>query len=135
MSWKLFGIFPVMKASGSDVTRSARGRLEGELLHWLPSSLLLDSVHFEEVGGSVLRITREGSPTMVDVELDSQGRPRSTKFNRWGNPDGKGYREEIFCVHVEEERKFGGFTVPSRIRAGWADQDFFRAVIDQADYQ
>lgn len=32
MQWKLLGIFPVMIASGSDITRSAVGRLQSESL-------------------------------------------------------------------------------------------------------
>lgn len=134
MSWKLFGLIPVIKASGPDVTRSARGRLDGELVHWLPSSLLSDNVRFEE-SGSVLRIARGASPTIVEIDLDAQGCPRLARFNRWGNPDGKRYRQETFVVHIEEERSFGGFTVPSRIRAGWTGQEFFRAVIDQAEFR
>ncbi len=39
MRWKLFGIVPVMRADGPDVSRSAKGRLELESL-WLPSVLV-----------------------------------------------------------------------------------------------
>ncbi|MEQ9232690.1 DUF6544 family protein [Coleofasciculus sp. E2-BRE-01] len=38
MRWKLLGLFPVMTASGADITRSTVGRMLAELI-WLPSVL------------------------------------------------------------------------------------------------
>jgi hypothetical protein len=39
MRWKLFGLLPVMRAAGPDVTRSAAGRAAAETI-WLPTTLL-----------------------------------------------------------------------------------------------
>jgi hypothetical protein len=44
---------------------------------------------------------------------------------------------------TEEEPTFSGFTVPSRIRAGWyfgterfeRDGEFFRATVEEAEYR
>jgi len=41
MRWKLLGVIPVMTASGSDITRSAVGRVQGESV-WLPAVLSSD---------------------------------------------------------------------------------------------
>jgi hypothetical protein len=43
MRWKLVGLFPVMTASGPDVSRSAAGRVKSESV-WLPSILCGDDV-------------------------------------------------------------------------------------------
>jgi len=37
MRWKLFGIIPIVTASGPDITRSAMGRVVAESV-WLPSA-------------------------------------------------------------------------------------------------
>jgi hypothetical protein len=120
MSWWLFGLLPVARAKGPDVTRSALARWEGEALAWLPEAA--------------------SSTSGIRVETDSQGRVRSFSFDRWGNPDGGAWRLLPFGVMVEEERIFAGRTIPSRIRAGWyfdrdrfeRDGEFFRAAITSA---
>ena len=43
MQWKLLGLFPVMTASGADMTRSGVGRLQAESV-WLPSVFYGDDV-------------------------------------------------------------------------------------------
>lgn len=43
MRWKLFGLFPVMIASGSDISRSAAGRVKAESV-WLPTIFCCDDV-------------------------------------------------------------------------------------------
>jgi hypothetical protein len=62
---------------------------------------------------------------------------------RWGNPDGSEQGYAKFGVVLEDDRRFDGFTIPTRIRAGWffgterfdSEGEFFRAVIDDADYR
>ncbi|MBA3923186.1 MAG: hypothetical protein H0X31_16430, partial [Nostocaceae cyanobacterium] len=48
MQWKLLGLFPVMTASGSDITRSAVGRLQSESL-CLPSVFCGDDVSWTSI--------------------------------------------------------------------------------------
>jgi hypothetical protein len=43
MQWKLFGVIPVVAASGADVTRSSIGRVQAESV-WLPSVFCGDRV-------------------------------------------------------------------------------------------
>lgn len=81
--------------------------------------------------------------TDLNISLDPMGRATMARFTRWGDPDGKGHREVDFGVLLEEERTFGGPTIPSRIRAGWflgterfeTEGEFFRATIDNAAYK
>jgi len=105
MSWKLLDVFPVMSATGPDITKSALGRATAEIATWLVPA---------------------GTPSAV---------PGRVTFPRWGNPGGGAFRDALFVVEVEEVRSFGGRVVPSRIRAGWDGDEFFRATIDSADYR
>ena len=145
MRWRLFDILPVASASGLDVTRSALGRLHGEQAVWLPSTVLADNVSWTEPGPGRLGI-KIGNPircSELDFTLDGQGRPSEVRFRRWGDPDGKGNRDVDFGVFLDQERTFGGFTIPSRIRAGWffgaerfaPEGEFFRATIEHAEYR
>ena len=50
MRWKLFGIIPIVTASGPDITRSAMGRVIAESV-WLPSAI---------AGGDEVSVDRTG---------------------------------------------------------------------------
>ena len=143
MKWKLWGILPLMSASGSDISRSALGRLQGEAV-WLPSALCRNQVAWVETGHNrvTARTAAYGQPADLDLILDDAGKLREVRMQRWGNPGGGGYRLVDFGVYADAERTFGGYTIPSRIRAGWFfgsgrfenESEFFRATIDEAAY-
>jgi hypothetical protein len=67
MRWKLFGVVPIMSASGADITRSAVGRMEAESL-WLPTMLVRDDVKWTARDGrhavATFRDRRRGSPDL-----------------------------------------------------------------------
>lgn len=144
MRWKLLGVIPIITASGRDIMRSAAGRLEGESL-WLPSMLCNDNVSWPETDSSHLhaRFTMLGETADIQITIDDSGRLKSVKLPRWGNPDGTKFRYENFGGFVEEEAKFGGYTIPSRLRLGWyfdtdrfeSEGEFFRVTIDSATYR
>jgi hypothetical protein len=128
MSWKLFGLVPVAEAEGEDVSRSALGRLAGEMTAWLPG---------------VMQTPGMGEPTEVKVIRDAKGAVTAYSFPRWGNPDGGAHRYVDFGVTVQEMKPFGGYVIPIRIRAAWyygtdrfeREGEFFRAVVDAAEYR
>lgn len=144
MRWKLLGLIPVATGSGPQITRSALGRVEGESV-WLPSVLLLPGVIWSERDSTHphFRLTVHGETAEIDLTTDRVGRLVSVKLPRWGNPDGGPHRYVDFGVIVEEERAFAGYTIPSRIRAGWyfgsdrygPEGEFFRGVIDHAEFR
>jgi hypothetical protein len=144
MRWKLLGIIPVMTASGPQITRSAIGRLQGESV-WLPSMLCGDQVRWtaEDEVHPRASLSVHSEAADVDLAIDDQGRIKTVKLARWGNPEGGDYRYVDFGVVAEEERTFSGYTIPSRIRAGWyfgtdrfdREGEFFRAEIDDAEYR
>ena len=144
MEWKLFGILPVVNASGPDITRSAAGRVNIESM-WLPSVLCGDSVSWTapDIFRPHARFTAYKEVADIDYLTDEEGRLKTVKMPRWGNPDGGKFGYTSFGGFVEAERRFGGYTVPSRMRAGWYfDTDrfdsvgeFFRVTIDDATYR
>lgn len=144
MNWRILGIVPIVTASGPDVSRSAAERMLIEAV-WLPSVLLDPGVAWSErdathVGADV---TLREQHTHFELCLDEQGRIRSVSMLRWGNPEGHGYEALLFGGMAEEERTFGGFTIPSKLRIGWyfgtdrfePEGEFFRCIIDEAVYR
>lgn len=144
LHWKLFGMIPVMTASGPDITRSAAGRVAGESI-WLPSVLQGDGVSWTATEALHPRVilSAGGFATDVALAIDAQGRLQSVKFSRWGNPDGGDFRYTDFGGVVEDERMFGGYRIPTRLRLGWyfgtdhfkRNGEFFRVTVDEAEYR
>jgi hypothetical protein len=89
MIWRLLGIIPVMKASGSDITRSAAGRLQGECV-WLPSRLARDDVHWTAQDSLHPRaeFSVAGFTETVDLSMAEEGRLLNVSLPRWGIPKG-----------------------------------------------
>jgi hypothetical protein len=144
MDWRLFGILPVITASGNDVTRSAAGRLQAEFV-WLPSALAQPGVKWTAPDGSHIKatLTVAGNTESMTLVVDESGRPMHLSFPRWGNPGGGDFRSIAFGAIFEEERSFGAFTIPTVLRVGWyfgtdrfeTEGEFFRCTIDEADYR
>jgi hypothetical protein len=144
MRWRLFGLVPVMSASGPDITRSAAGRVNIESV-WLPSVLCRPDVAWECNDGSnlVSRFVAHGEPAEIAYRLAATGAPKSVSMRRWGNPGGDSFRLTDFGGFVEEEKRFGGYTIPTRMRIGWyfgsdrfeTEGEFFRVCIDGAEFR
>lgn len=139
LHWALWNLIPVMSARGSDVDRSAAGRLAGEML-LLPSALLRAAWRGIDESRAVVTIHVPGPERPIDVEItiDEAGRLQAASFMRWqGNAAGGSYRR--FQMDEITESTFAGYTIPARFRAGWdlgtaAEFPFFYAVIDSARY-
>jgi hypothetical protein len=148
MQWKLLGLFPVMTASGSDITRSAVGRLQSESV-CLPSVFCGDDVSWASTDSSHLdsslhsSFVVQGERAELDFTIAQTGRLKTFKLPRWGNPEGAEFRYVDFGGIVEEEGTFCGYTIPTRLRIGWyfgterfeSEGEFFRATIDDAIYR
>lgn len=144
MRWKLLGVVPVVTASGPEIARSAAGRLHGEAM-WLPTVLLGPDVRWEprDASHAGLVIHAHGEDSRLELTLDERGAPRSCKLPRWGDLGTGEFRYEDFGVIVEQERCFGGLTIPSRLRVGWyfdtprfaEEGEFFRCEIDDIEYR
>lgn len=142
MSWRLLRLVPVMRAAGPDITRSAAGRMAGEIA-LLPTAYQTagweqgeraDTAHAswqfgDDIETAELRVSGDG--TLLEIRV-----------SRWGNPGKAPFARHPFGVSVEAESVFSGVTIPSRFRAGWwwgtSKQDageFFRAEITQAIFR
>ncbi|MEL6555137.1 MAG: DUF6544 family protein [Cyanobacteria bacterium J06621_11] len=152
MQWKLLGLLPVVKVEGPDITRSAVGRMQGEYV-WLPSALLDNSVRWQASDNThaCAELTLLEETTRLNLTLNQSGGVQAAYFKRWGDPGKSTPHYEDFGVLIEEERTFSGYTIPTKIRAGWyfesdshtgklgqrfiEEGEFFRATIDQAIYR
>jgi hypothetical protein len=138
-SWKLLGVIPVMSASGPDIDRSASGR-------WMAESIFLPSMLLPELGatwdGSEVVLRRNGESMTLHLGFQERGGLREFRTVRWGNPAGEPFGSYPFGGIVEEERTFGGITIPTRLRVGWhfgtprwAEGEFFRMTVDEAVFR
>jgi hypothetical protein len=143
MRWKLFGILPIINASGPDITRSAAGRLNIEST-WLPSVLCGSDVVWTETDTSLrARFAAHGETAEIDCTANEDGRIMAVSMPRWGNPGGAKFAYYSFGGLVEQESRFSGYTIPSKLRAGWRfgtekfepEGEFYRVTIEDASYR
>jgi hypothetical protein len=137
--WNWLGFLPVLRASGPDVTRSAIGRWLLESV-WLPTMMRPDDGAAWE--DSTVTLSRFGETGRLHLGFSDSGALQDFRMNRWGNPGGGPFRYAPFGGVVEEVRRFGGFIIPSKIRAGWHfggpgwnEGEFFRARIVDASFR
>lgn len=150
MRWKLLGLVPIVTAEGSDISRSALGRVQIESV-WLPTALLApdvawsapDSTHI----GLDLRLADQAAH--LDLSIETDGRLGTACIARWGNPEGaadedhKEFHEVPFGCLVSGERTFAGMTIPTTLRVGWyfgsarfeSEGEFFRVTVDHAEFR
>ncbi len=140
MRWKLWGLIPVMRSSGDDVTRSAAGRLALEAVV-LPSALVPGrGAEWEGVDDERVRFRMKvGEERVVaTLEVDPEGRPTRVSGMRWSDQAGPGY--DLFVAEFSGEIAVDGYTIPSRLEAGWRlgqpdEFRFFEATLDRATFR
>jgi hypothetical protein len=116
------GLVPIVNETGPDLSRSSIGRLVVEYM-WLPSALLpqagaaIEAVDADRFAATT---TVGAESTRLVVTVDRDGRLVASSIERYGNQtDDKLYRYIPFGIEAEEEGRFGGYTIPTRVRAGW----------------
>ena len=144
MQWKLFGLIPIMRASGPDITRSTAGRVAAEYV-WLPSALCGGKAAWSasDDARAHAKLATEGEATNLTICVDPKGRLEQVLTERWGNPEGEGFHYAGFGGMVDEEGSFDGYTIPTRLRVGWYphgrqfenDGEFFRVIVDHAQFR
>lgn len=142
VAFRLWDLVPIVRASGPDVSRAARGRLAIESI-WQPAALLPQrGVAWTSIDGRTARaiVTIDGEAIPLTLTVAPDGSLESAVMERWGNltPDGR-YTAIPFGVDVLAERTFGGYTVPSGVSVSWwygtdCALEFFRAEIVQATF-
>jgi len=142
MRWRLLRLIPVLTAAGPDITRSASGRLAGEIA-LIPTAFQHATWGRGERPGTTTAAWRFGDDTeTAELRVGDDGQLLDVTVNRWGNPGGEPFHRCPFGVSVQAEANFGGVTIPSRFTAGWwrgsarqAEGEFFRADITNAQFR
>lgn len=115
------GVLPVLLGGNADdVARSSRGRLVGEAV-WCPTALVHPEVAWESVDNDRARyvVAVDGDSVAVTLHVDEYGALQEVTLDRWGDPDGSGYRLHPYGFRVHAEGTFDGVTIPSQITGGW----------------
>jgi hypothetical protein len=141
MRWRLLHLIPVMTAAGPNITRSALGRLAGEIV-LIPTAFQRTTWTDGKHPGTTAATWRFGEDSeTADLRIGDHGQVLDVMVNRWGNPGGEPFGRYPFGVSVQSETKFSGITIPSRFTAGWwrgtdreAQGEFFRAHITAARF-
>ena len=121
MRWWLYGVLPVVSASGPDITRSAAGRLGGEAV-FVPALLLpTNGASWEAVDEETARVTLPvgGEPVSSTLTVAGDGRLRSVTLRRWRSDDDEAGYDRFVVDRFGDERTIDGVTLPTRFRAGW----------------
>lgn len=134
---RLFGLVPVASAVGSDITRSAAGRLASEIV-FVPATALVGQVRWRPVDEhrATVLVPVGGHIHAVTLRVADSGALEQVSTLRWARLGRAPFREHPFTVVVHEEATFEGYTIPARITAGYEpDRDFVRLMIDNATYR
>jgi hypothetical protein len=132
MRWRLMRLIPVLNESGPDVTRSAYGRLAGEIA-LIPTAFRHASWSYGERADTTVATWQFCDDTeAAELLLGPNGRLAEVRISRWGNPEGAPFGRYPFGVRIDAESRFGGITIPSVFRAAWHESEFFRAEITGA---
>ena len=142
MRWRLLRAIPLVSAQGSDVTRSAAGRLASEIVV-APTAFRSATWTTGEDAATTIATSQIGQHDQeVVLRVHPNGKVRDVMLQRWGNPAGSPFGLYPFGVTVEAEAELGGVTIPSVIRAGWFwgterqdEGEFFRATITAAAFR
>jgi len=135
MKWTTFGVIPVMKAKGADVSRSAEGRARMEAV-FAPHLIIHPDIKWEVISENEItatwKIYQEEQP--LHLFIGKNGELKEAFIQRWGNPGGvKEFGYHTFGVKIDAELKYKGTVIPAKGNAGWwfgtdryKDGEFFR---------
>ncbi len=82
-----------------------------------------DAVALLYCDGRIHEVTLAGAPS---------GALQRVTIPRWGRLGRGGYREHLFAAAFHDEFTFDGYTIPTRLSAGWEGHVSIRQTIDRA---
>jgi hypothetical protein len=142
VTFRLWDLLPIRRASDPNISRAARGRLAIEAI-WQPASLLPQrGVTWTSTDDQTAQATVviDGEAIPLTLVIGPDGSLRSVRIERWGNLTADAHFALIpFGADISGESSFGGYTVPSQLRVVWwygTDQsfDFFHVEVGQATF-
>lgn len=144
MEFRLHGVVPVARASGSDVARSAAGRLAAETVAWLPQALTPQAgAQWTAIDDARAVVTLEaaGATVEVGVEVDADGRLRSIGLQRWKDSDDPPGERPFGGTVDEELLTAAGVRIAGAGAVGWGwgtpqwdEGEFFRYRVTSATF-
>jgi hypothetical protein len=141
MRHSIAGRVPVVSAAGADITHSAAARLVAEIL-LVPAAALDPAIAWTAVDEDTVTATVPFLRHHYDLTLcvAPDGQPRAAALRRWAQVGGGAFGEHRFVVEPGEPRTFDGFTIPTFVRAGYADaadghlDAFIEQIVDDATF-
>lgn len=140
MTHRLLGAVPLVRAAGPDLARSAAARAASEIC-WVPAAALAPSIAWRELSDTrvTAKVPVAGETHEVTLDVDDAGVLRGGSTRRWAQVNGGPWQWHDFGARDLGEATFGGFTVPSRVVAGygeryWSEGAFIRLVVDDILY-
>lgn len=139
--FSLWGLIPLVDAQSRDVDRSAAGRLGAEYI-WLPSALLSHrGVDWKAISDHTIQanFSIDSEPICLILTIDHDGRLLELSLPRWGNANPEtSWHYSTFIADMLEETTFEGYTIPTKLNAGWLEQNeywiFFRSTLKLARF-
>jgi hypothetical protein len=87
MRWLLAGRVPIMRATGTNIARSAAGRLAIDAMVFLPT--LLPTLRWRPEDGTDIAVAEwevAGETLNIWLSIDGDGRLSKAMMQRWGHP-------------------------------------------------
>ena len=119
MRWRLLDVLPVVNADGSDVARSAAGRLASEIA-LIPTAFPDAAWTAAGPDTAVASLGTGEDQQRVELHLSPTGQLRDLLIRRWGNLDGKPFGRYPFGVtsrRTHRRRRNNARGVPGRMVA------------------
>jgi hypothetical protein len=110
---------------------------------WTPAVAIDPAVTWTRVDGDTATgvVPYGGENYEVSLAVDAGGAPQKVTMQRWARADRGPYQLRRFGAEIHREATFSGFTVPTRVTAGydddsprWPDCAFIEITVDDASY-
>ncbi len=143
MAYRLLDRIAVVDEAGPDLARSAAGRFVSELC-WVPAATLDGALTWTAIDDATARVTLPigGRDCDAQFTVAPSGALLAVATRRWASVDGEPYDWHDFGAEIHASTTFDGFTVPSRITAGygfrgpdWPGCAFIEITVDEARYR
>ncbi|MBE9045960.1 hypothetical protein IQ255_16375 [Pleurocapsales cyanobacterium LEGE 10410] len=142
VKFSLWDLIPLVDAQSKDIDRSSIGRLCVEYV-WLPSALLPhNGVAWQAIDQNKIQANFkiDNEPITLNLTIDRDGRLLNLSLPRWADAtEDKTWQYIPFGGEIQAEQTFGGYTIPSKMDAGyWFGTDeywaFFESTIERAKF-
>ena len=120
MLWRAYGLIPVMRADGPDITHAARGRAALEQV-FLPCALARPEVTWSETEDGWARAAwqLDGEDVAIELHVDGNKHLSEVRLQRWSDAEGTPWRFVTFGARTEGTIEGAGLRLPAQVVAGW----------------